>query len=431
MYVKPVLLTRKPLTLPSLQPRLFPRRLPPNTLIFKVSNTDEYLTARLPAFLLADAQDEAEEGAGARHSTGNMIEDEEGNVSDPGPPSSSSLSVTTRRREDASLMLRRDATRVREAMLAKRKAILDRSLRETRMVQSVDDAELAKIISMEQEMKCLRMEVTRMRCRVDELLQDESFVKHREHSDRVLSLEQYARDKTAVEEERTARALRCQNRRQHLNERRNRLQQARERLDRQNRRLEVSMANHHLDLEVYRSISLSASQQRAGLISELSTIFPIELVDPTHVLFSICELPLPNGDFEGQQQAQRRLKHDLDDDHISSALGFVAQVVQLLAAYLTVPLYYPIRCMGSRSLVQDPISQMKGPKIFPLYSKGVDKYRFEYAVFLLNKDIEQVMLEYNIGLMDLAQTLPNLKNIYLTLSSDASTRCAMSHLRFR
>lgn len=27
---------------------------------------------------------------------------------------------------------------------------------------------------------------------------------------------------------------------------------------------------------------------------------------------------------------------------------------------------------------------------FPLYAKGVDHYRFEYAVFLLNKDIEQV-----------------------------------------
>lgn len=27
---------------------------------------------------------------------------------------------------------------------------------------------------------------------------------------------------------------------------------------------------------------------------------------------------------------------------------------------------------------------------FPLYSKGVERYRFEYAVFLLNKDIEMV-----------------------------------------
>ena len=27
---------------------------------------------------------------------------------------------------------------------------------------------------------------------------------------------------------------------------------------------------------------------------------------------------------------------------------------------------------------------------FPLYTRGVDTYRFEYAVFLLNKDIELV-----------------------------------------
>lgn len=27
---------------------------------------------------------------------------------------------------------------------------------------------------------------------------------------------------------------------------------------------------------------------------------------------------------------------------------------------------------------------------FPLYSKGAEQYRFEYAVFLLNKNIEQV-----------------------------------------
>ena len=29
---------------------------------------------------------------------------------------------------------------------------------------------------------------------------------------------------------------------------------------------------------------------------------------------------------------------------------------------------------------------------FPLFSKGVDTYRFEYGVFLLNKDIEMVSI---------------------------------------
>jgi hypothetical protein len=31
---------------------------------------------------------------------------------------------------------------------------------------------------------------------------------------------------------------------------------------------------------------------------------------------------------------------------------------------------------------------------FPLYSKGVDTYRYEYGVFLLNKDIELVRSDF-------------------------------------
>lgn len=36
------------------------------------------------------------------------------------------------------------------------------------------------------------------------------------------------------------------------------------------------------------------------------------------------------------------------------------------------------------------ISMMRGPRAFPLYGRGVDRYRFDYGVFLLNKNIEQV-----------------------------------------
>ena len=45
--------------------------------------------------------------------------------------------------------------------------------------------------------------------------------------------------------------------------------------------------------------------------------------------------------------------------------------------------------MCSRSVIRDDISQQISPK-FPLYSRGVDRTRFEYAVFLLNKNVEQV-----------------------------------------
>lgn len=109
----------------------------------------------------------------------------------------------------------------------------------------------------------------------------------------------------------------------------------------------------------------------------------------------------------------------MDDDTLSSGIGFVAQAVQLLAVYMSIPLHYPLICLGSRTVVQDPISQIKGSKVFPLYARGVDRYRFDYGMFLLNKDIEQLMLENGIVVLDIGQTLPNLKNLLLTLSSDA------------
>jgi hypothetical protein len=71
---------------------------------------------------------------------------------------------------------------------------------------------------------------------------------------------------------------------------------------------------------------------------------------------------------------------------------------------------------------------------FPLYSKGVDTYRFEYGVFLLNKNIEmvrlnlqfstvspnglsQLMAERDLRALDIRHTLPNLKNLLLTLTN--------------
>ncbi len=40
----------------------------------------------------------------------------------------------------------------------------------------------------------------------------------------------------------------------------------------------------------------------------------------------------------------------------------------------------------------------RDPTSFPLYVKGVDTYRFEYGVFLLNKNIEMVKDSFHYGL---------------------------------
>lgn len=61
----------------------------------------------------------------------------------------------------------------------------------------------------------------------------------------------------------------------------------------------------------------------------------------------------------------------------------------MIAKYLQLPLRYPIIPMCSRSIICDEISQQTSSK-FPLYSRGVDRTRFEYGVFLLNKNVEQV-----------------------------------------
>lgn len=132
-----------------------------------------------------------------------------------------------------------------------------------------------------------------------------------------------------------------------------------------------------------------ANARRRQIITLLSQVFPVDAVDSPpsslpdsakHLLFSVLDLPLPNSTYPPS----------MNDDVLSSALGYVAQVVQLLSTYLGVPLHYPIKCLGSRSAVVDLISMMRGPRAFPLYGKGVDRYRFDYGVFLLNKNIEQV-----------------------------------------
>ncbi|KAF9114679.1 hypothetical protein BGX27_010165 [Mortierella sp. AM989] len=81
--------------------------------------------------------------------------------------------------------------------------------------------------------------------------------------------------------------------------------------------------------------------------------------------------------------------------------------------------------MGSRASVLDPVSLLIGPKEFPLYGKGQERHRFEYGVFLLNKDIEQLMNSQGLQFMDLRQTLPNLRYLMETLLTSSPTQSTL------
>ncbi|KAG1757999.1 hypothetical protein EDB19DRAFT_1660165 [Suillus lakei] len=165
---------------------------------------------------------------------------------------------------------------------------------------------------------------------------------------------------------------------------------------------------------------------RTSLISTLSWVYPIELLSSSELLFTILTvpLPIPFNTTEPAPPLSLASHKEVTEDAVAIALGFAAQLVQLLAVYMGKGLTYPITCIGSRSLIRDNISAMVGPRMFPLFSKGVDTYRFEYGVFLLNKDIEMLMADRDLRALDMRHTLPNLKNLLLTLTDG---ECASVH----
>jgi hypothetical protein len=142
--------------------------------------------------------------------------------------------------------------------------------------------------------------------------------------------------------------------------------------------------------------------QRRRLCEDLQIVYPIEPVRGKALLFTVRGLPLPNSEFE-----------DANQDMTSAALSYVAEIVSLLSLYFDILLPYPIKINGSTSTIDDPLAMSTanqlGPRTYPLFMKAVVRYRFEYGVFLLNKNIE--ILSNNIGIkpLDIRQTLPNLK----------------------
>lgn len=137
---------------------------------------------------------------------------------------------------------------------------------------------------------------------------------------------------------------------------------------------------------------------------------------------AICDVPLdPN-------ICRRRNATDRDQDELAAtALGYVAHVVALVAIYLDVPLRYPVQPAASRSFIRDMDSftltkedrkrgQAQGvctlgKEDFPLFSEGVERTRFAYGVFLLNKDIEQLLNAHGINAVGPRHTLQNLQKL--------------------
>lgn len=138
---------------------------------------------------------------------------------------------------------------------------------------------------------------------------------------------------------------------------------------------------------------------------DLLTIYPIEPIPGKTLGFTIAGLALPNSSFD-----------DVDRESVAAALGYTAHLVYLLSFYLSVSLPYPVQPYLSASLIQDPVSIALQRRTFPLYPVNV-QYRFEYGVFLLNKNIEFLMSRAGLRVLDIRHTLPNLKYLLYILTA--------------
>ncbi|KAF8648561.1 hypothetical protein HU200_064603 [Digitaria exilis] len=118
----------------------------------------------------------------------------------------------------------------------------------------------------------------------------------------------------------------------------------------------------------------------------------------------------------------------------STVLGYTAHAVSLIASYLNVPLRYPLLFGGSQSYVLDPAPAVEPPSItsvvsyvppstsmrtmeFPLFFDGQETTRSAYAVFLLNKDIEQLLNYIGAESLGPRHVLANLKQLTTIIQS--------------
>jgi hypothetical protein len=143
---------------------------------------------------------------------------------------------------------------------------------------------------------------------------------------------------------------------------------------------------------------LHIAKIQAGII-EVQLLLSKQLEDVFALSNSNCSIKnivLPNSVFDGRKSTD-----------ISTALGHVAHYVQLLATYLFLPLRYPFTIQSSNSFIHDNVAVIK--KRYPLFSK--DRLEFEYAVYLLNKNIEQILNFSEMPVKNLRNTISNLSAI--------------------
>ena len=196
---------------------------------------------------------------------------------------------------------------------------------------------------------------------------------------------------------------------------------------------ETDLAREQQELENTRAEHAQTRKELLGqtrrIAQHLLDIFPIEPIEHKPLCFTILDHHLPNAKtFENEASP--------NEEATAAALGYVCEIVTFLEQKFEIPLPYSISCRGSSSDIFDPLSPARELgstiqlppgqlpnrensifRIFPLYQRGTITKRFNWGVYLLNKNIEELMSKNGLKIMDPRNTLANVKYLLTVLSS--------------
>jgi hypothetical protein len=140
--------------------------------------------------------------------------------------------------------------------------------------------------------------------------------------------------------------------------------------------------------------------RRKQLCCELFLMFTISGTPPDRQ--TIMDIPLPS--------SEQLLS--VDDQQAEAALGFVCQVLIVIAKLIDVPLRFDLLFHGSQNWIVDKThSELESYPLFHRNGKR-DRSRFNYALFLLNRNIAQLRQHFQLPTTDLRLTLNNLLGLF-------------------
>eukprot|EP01083_Nonionella_stella_P255028 875820_1 len=158
-----------------------------------------------------------------------------------------------------------------------------------------------------------------------------------------------------------------------------------------NLKSELSLTQHRLHL------------RRRKLMHQLSSLYPIQIIQKPRPMTHSST----HGSTHEYQQAPIGVRpeisirgmvlplnnvYSLGDEKASAAMGYIAHIVLLISKFLGVSIRYRIiyRCSAS-TICDDTHHPELSTEEYPLYTRGVDRARFEQACVLIRKNVWQIL----------------------------------------